>query len=576
MKNGLLIVICIGLTLACNLAFATDAKHPKYLIIEVTGIEKEALKNTVNRLDEKKQVLKENHSYASILKLYKTIPKEVEAAVRPYGYFRAAVHTSLKKIKGHWVAEVHVTPGKRLSISKTDIRITGPGIHNKAFLQFQKHILIKAGDKFNSEKYEQTKNLLYRIASARGYFKAKMVKSKLIVNLNKYTSYVVIHFETGPRYLFGKTTLAKTPFHESFLRRFMYYKEGEPYSNRKLQETREALESSNYFQRVIALPQIDKAKNLETPIDVQLPVQDQSTYTMGVGYGTDTGVRGILGMDYHWVNAYGHRFNSIIRGSAINSRAQATYVIPGFNPDKDQINITSGIANQDQDTGDGYGYRFGVSYQTMAKGWQIIFGLSYLWEHYNLVDYPATDTHLLYPSLLLQKIYADHLLNPSTGYNASFKIYGASSAVLSKANFLQTRAKIKTLFTLFGMTRILTRAELGYTDIDDINSLPLSLQLFAGGALSIRGFQYNSIGPGRQMVTGSFEIQQRIYKDFYLAGFIDGGSVSDSFFEAPLKVGVGPGIVWVSPLGTIELTVANAISNTNKPWVIQLSMGPVL
>jgi len=39
---------------------------------------------------------------------------------------------------------------------------------------------------------------------------------------------------------------------------------------------------------------------------------------------------------------------------------------------------------------------------------------------------------------------------------------------------------------------------------------------------------------------------------------------------------VGPGIVWLSPIGMLEITVANAISQPNHPWVIQFTMGPDL
>lgn len=69
---------------------------------------------------------------------------------------------------------------------------------------------------------------------------------------------------------------------------------------------------------------------------------------------------------------------------------------------------------------------------------------------------------------------------------------------------------------------------MGHTSIANIGELPLSLQLFAGGVSSVRGYGYNSIGPGRNLVVASSEVQQRIIGAFYLAGLVDAGVVANN------------------------------------------------
>ena len=59
----------------------------------------------------------------------------------------------------------------------------------------------------------------------------------------------------------------------------------------------------------------------------------------------------------------------------------------------------------------------------------------------------------------------------------------------------------------------------------NIFQLPLSLQLLAGGSDSIRGYQFQSIGPGKKLVIGSVELQQEIKEDWYLNVFFDAGDV---------------------------------------------------
>lgn len=74
------------------------------------------------------------------------------------------------------------------------------------------------------------------------------------------------------------------------------------------------------------------------------------------------------------------------------------------------------------------------------------------------------------------------------------------------------------------------------------------------------------------------EIQQRIFGQWYLCGFFDVGNVTDGnpFNPKNLFEGLGPGIAWLSPVGVVEITFANAISKSNKPWLLQFTIGPSL
>jgi translocation and assembly module TamA len=136
------------------------------------------------------------------------------------------------------------------------------------------------------------------------------------------------------------------------------------------------------------------------------------------------------------------------------------------------------------------------------------------------------------------------------------------------------------LFTVFHNTRILMRADVGHTSISDLTQLPLSLQLLAGGANSIRGFSFDSIGPGKNLIVGSAEIQQRIKGDWYIGAFIDAGTVTNTapiqnpyYFLKSLNAGAGPALIWVSPVGTLEASIARSVNSHQKGWHFAFSMG---
>ena len=106
------------------------------------------------------------------------------------------------------------------------------------------------------------------------------------------------------------------------------------------------------------------------------------------------------------------------------------------------------------------------------------------------------------------------------------------------------------------------------------------MQLYAGGPGSIRGYHFHALpngDPGRNLITGSIELQQQIHGPLYLTAFCDAGDVTnDKNLFKELKVGAGFGVAAVTTLGTFELSVARPINQANKKWLIQFSMDPIL
>lgn len=585
LKVNIFVLICTSI-MFCFPTFANSKTSNKKIYpvsVIISGIGGKALKNAQSRLDIQSHLITLQQNNEVKWHFYGNVSKQIKQAVEPFGYFKCKVKTSVVKKGKYWTIYARVTPGKRLHFTQVSIQVTGPGQKDKVFRRYLNKVPIQAGKPFNSNKYQKTKDALQNIANLRGYFNAKFVTSKLVVNLSSYTSQVDIEFATGPRFRFGVTHFSASAIRQSLLKRYFTYDYGQYYSGKKLEQSRINLSSSDYFQQVVMLPKISQAKNDTVPIHTTLYAQDQVVYNFGAGYGTDTGIRGMAAMDIRWINSHGHKLKAMLRGSQRNSQLAASYIIPGLKPAKNFFTINGGLVYMDQVTGTGRSAQLGTSYQTLVRGWRLTTSLNYLMEKYKLFNYPrqgdriSTNANLLYPRFVMQRTYAQkNLLNPEYGYNILFTVAAASKNVGSKTSFSQSRIDTRFLYTLPTHTRILPRLSFGATSIADLVNLPLSMQFYTGGADYIRGFEYNSIGPGKFLVTGSFEIQQKVYKKFYAAGFIDAGNVADNLFEHKLKVGSGPAIVYLSPVGAIELSFAKDISSKNGPWRIQFSMGALI
>lgn len=556
------------------LCLATAYASPK-LTIKVEGIHGGAKKNVEARLKAvSEEINKAGQNAYVISHAIEHIPSDIQQAMAPYGFFRPKMTSKQVKNNKVWQISYQIHPGPRVRVSQFQLRIRGAASHDKAFIHIEKHPGITVGKALHTEHYTALKQKLFDTASSRGYFEAKMQKSEIAINLRRHTAAITIEFDSGPRYLFGKTSFKQTELNLDFLRKYMGYRAGQKYNNHKLEKLRQNLVNSNYYNLVDVKTELNQ-KQRDVPIQVDLTPKKTKHYIVGAGFGTDTGPRLLLGFNWSPANQWGHQFNLSLKGASRNNYYTATYTIPGKNPVTDQYAISAGYATEDVPRGQANSKSLGVSYSTVYGHWQETWMLRYLNERYNLTDLPRTHSNMIIPSAQWIYLRANKLLNPTKGYKLTFNLAGALKQVLSHNSFFQASMEAKWLHTFHSHTRLITRGQIGYTAIENIDNLPLSLQLLAGGTESVRGYSYDSIGPGRYMTVASLELQQRIKGNFYIGAFYDVGSVSNQYLK-DLQQGVGPSLVYVSPIGDVELSIAKPLSIPGNHWRIQFSMGPAL
>ena len=541
----------------------------------ITGFSGKALKNVNQTLTIKQQSLGKTPSQDQLQFFLYVAKQDIQKALEPYGYFKSKISLSVKKSATVWEVEFAIEPGPRLHWTSVDVKIIGSGSKTRLFERYLEKFPIKTGNVFSAKQFNRVKQRLFTIANNRGYLKAKMLKSQIQINIKRYTAKLILHFDTGPRFRFGDINFNKSPFKDSFLRKFLTFKPGSYYSTNKLQETQENLSNSSYFQAVDVKPEINKAKNLSVPIMIRITPKKSQTYSIGAGYGTDTGIRGILGVKFNRLTSTGQQFQALLRAAEKRSYLLAKYTIPGKNPATDRYALSAAYEREDQDLGSSDTQTVGISYVTLLKGWQQTLSLKLYRENYKLLDNPRKTDYLLVPSASWLRIFTDHPLNPKHGWKIDANIQGASSAILARTSFLNAVLNVKTVQQLTKNIRLVARGSFGVLSTKNVFDVPYSFQLLAGGAQSIRGYTYNSIGPGNYLYVGSVALQHRVYKDFYGSVFFDAGDVNNKIFSHTKK-GVGIGVVWLSPVGSIELSVAKALDLSGKPIRIQFSMGPEL
>ncbi len=333
---------------------------------------------------------------------------------------------------------------------------------------------------------------------------------------------------------------------------------------------------SHYFQSVLVEPDMTAIKNHHIPLFVRLEPRKAKLYLAGIGYSTDIGPRGTLGIDWRRVNRFGHRLQAIVKGSNRYYDMQALYSIPGLAPLTDLFSITASVFHHNVGQVNSKGFNSAVSYTERWHGWQKTMSLKFLQEisyRNNLLNHNTT---WLYPEFTLKKIVADNEINTDHGFRLLFSTQAATRRVVASDDFWQIHADAKYIHTFKTNTRVLLHGEGGATWVNDINRIAPSLQFYAGGSQSLRGFAFQDLGPGRYLLQASIEAQQPVYKEWSLAAFYDVGNAFNNPREIHFQKSIGFGVVRRSPIGSINLGVARSIGRPKNDLHFVISFGPDL
>ena len=579
-----LVFLCI---LFAPLNMALAAAHPKtqpsakkqLVNITITGIKDQTiLKNVDSAVNNIKSLhLTKPINDDSIYSVYHDTPEGIKKAMQPYGYFNVTVSSSFKNVGGYWYMDFTVRPGSRSKVSGVNIIIDGPGTTDQNFLPIIDHYPLKKGQYFSLEKYNLGNDMIFEHAANLGYFTAKMEVNKIVVNLNKHTVLIKLRFDTGKRHWFGHTHFSKTPLNIKFLRRYLAYKEGQRYDNALVQQTQNNLADSNYFSQIVVSPEVSKSHNSVTPMDVKLKMRKRKAYTFGLGYSTDTQIRGTAAFKYRWVNSWGHYFDARAQGSFVNYSFVTAYNIPWPNPMKDLFSLKAGVGRLNVTSGSSNSKKVSLEYRHVYTKWSHTVAFNWLNERYDITNLPKTRAKLFYPSGHVSYYSTRNHIDPDTGVRFTADIAGTPSALSSTSGFFQFKMESKAVYTFWKYEQLMARLAYGRTQINNINNLPFSLQFLIGGSQTVRGYSYQSIGPGRQMLYGSGEFRQRIWNQVFVAGFFDFGNVTDQGLFGNIRAGTGPSILYRSPIGVIQLSVAWRLQKNRqiKPRFV-FSMGPEL
>ncbi len=509
---------------------------------------------------------------SKIHSIYNQATQDIQTAMQPYGYFTPRIQSKLIQQKSHWTANFSIDPGKPIIIKQLLISIQGPGKSNSN-IRLAVDNFLKIGGRFDVNDYQQAKIHLFHVINNQGYINAHIENNKVVIDLKQSTASIILKVQTEEQYYFGDVIFNDNPYSNDFLKRMIHFSPNSVFSSEKLIALQQKLSSNDYFQHCSVTPDIRNARNHHIPIRVDIAVAKAKKYSVGIGYGTYTGARLSAGLSLRRISNSGQHFDAQLKLSSVLSELAAKYYIPGNNPLTDHWLLGLNYQRFLPKNGSSSSGTLTAGYTTMKNKLQTNIDINYLVEHYKIRNKPAEISEFLYPHINLTYNDSNDLINPTEGKLASLTLRGASQSIGSTTNFLQAELKAKYLFSPTPYSHLIFKTDLGYTLINKLKALPLSMRFFAGGINTIRGYPDSSIGPGRYLYTASAEYQHQIKDNWWASVFYDEGTATNHYGDSLYK-GAGIGIIYSSYIGPIKVYFAQAINKPRKPYSIEFSIGP--
>ena len=415
---------------------------------------------------------------------------------------------------------------------------------------------------------------------------------------------------TGPRVRIGaisieglkrvreRYVLARLPLHR-----------GEPYSPPAIERARTALIDVGVFATVSV--RVGKAPDAAGGVPVTFVVRERPRHAVSINAAYSSDLGGSGGVTWTDRNVFGHAERLSVSSSITNFGGTATtglgydasakLVKPDFGDRDQSVQFAVNAVKQSLVAYDQTAVTTGATLvRRLSSVWTANVGVTTANElvvqpprsasphRYTLIELPIG---LEYDSTRL----ASPLQDPVRGMRDSLTVTPTRSIGTPSATFVITQLKLAGYLDLhrFGWTAsgrsvIAVRALAGLAQGAGEFSLPPDQRFYGGGSGTIRGFRYQGVGPvfphtttpigGTAIIAGTLEFRQRFGKNFGAAVFVDAGQVSASLklLQNVLRVGIGGGLRYYTPIGPIRIDVAlpaRRYSPSDDPYEIYVGLG---
>jgi translocation and assembly module TamA len=555
--------------------------------VVIEGVDEEIRRNLLVYLSLQRYRERDDLSADTVDRLHERTPIEVRQALRPFGYYEPTVQATVEHLPNgkDWRVNLKIDPGPPVILKEATVQVTGSGSEEAMFRNLIADSPLKPGQRLSHGAYDKLKGELQRTALASGFLDARYVRHELLVDPPSHRAWAYLVLETGERYRFGKTEIEQSAIDQGLMRKYLRYKEGDYFEAAKLLTTQFALDDTQYFSTVEITPGARDPQTLTVPVSIRAQPSKKNKYTVGLGYGTDTRVRGTIAWDNRRLNRKGHRSRVELLGSNTKQAFEMHYIIPVGDPALEHIGLDWTVSREEKADLDLTSTEVTPNLTQIIGKWQRVLFVTFERSRSETPTEDTSDNYIM-PGISFARLPASFSGESSLvlGNGLYAELTGSHSALGSDADFLQLHVQDERVFHLGVSWHLILRAEVGLSAVADFSELPGSRRFFAGGDRSVRGFGLNELSPldadgnrtgGRHLLVGSIEIERDLPRNFGVAVFFDTGNAVNKLGD-PVEYSAGVGFRWRIPVVTLGIDVAQALSQSGLDPRLHLNIQPRL
>ena len=382
----------------------------------------------------------------------------------------------------------------------------------------------------------------------------------------------------GPRVRIGRIRFSGLKYARAdFLRRHIALRPGQKFSDDALTRARDSLIGLGVFSSVTPQAQDRPTSNGQVPIIFHVIEQKRHAVTLTGSYATDLGVTLLTSWEDRDLTG---RADTLTFSAAANGLGGTGSVAPGYDlksvfgkpdfvargqtldvslealnqslPAYSRTALLAGVALTRP-----FGPHLALSYGPSVEAERVLQeGVS---RNYLLLQFPMS----------LDFDTANSVLEPTRGINASITLTPTEPMVGDHSPFLIAQASAATYLAVEPAARgvVAVRVQIGSIQGASQFGVPPDQRFYAGGAGTVRGYTYQTIGPlfpnrtpegGLAFDVANLEFRQHVWGHFGVAPFVDAGQVSATSapFTGTLRVGVGLGVLYYTGIGPIRVDIA--------------------
>lgn len=514
----------------------------------------------------------------SLAGLRRRIDGDVErfdTVLRSEGFYGAKIVQAVAEKDGERVVRLTVSTGPVYLLSDYSITYSRPGKDESALPHDIEELGLYIGMMARASAINDAERRLRTELANRGRPRADVLSSRAVVDHRTTTLAVALEIDPGPFARFGPVQVSGSErVDPEYILSFAGWKPGERYDQAKVAKTEDELDATGLFSSVQAVTPEHVEPDGELPVQIVVAESAPRSIGAGVDFSTDVGPGGKVFWEHRNLLGRAERLKLSVQAALVDKRASFDFAKPRFlRPDQTLLaDGSAGQSNTDAYDQTNFEGTLGVQ-RTFLEHWRGSIGSSF--EISEISDDKGKHVFAVYGlPLSVSRDDTDNPLNPTRGSRIGFWVTPSQAVIERGVTFVNLTASGSIYYApLRGDDLVLAgRAKLGSILGAKTFELPADQRFFAGGGGSIRGYEFQRVGPldkkldpigGRSLVELGAEARFRVTDTIGFVPFVDGGTVFDDEIpggDQEIRWAAGLGLRYFTSIGPLRLDLAFPIN----------------